>query len=65
MRAAELRVSPDAGKCGKGYAQQTTDSVGPAEVGKRDDGAHEEDNDAAPLKFLETAAPAQKLNPSW
>ena len=28
-RAAELRVRPDAGKCGKGHTQQTTDSVGP------------------------------------
>ena len=29
VRAAELRVRPDAGKCGKGHAKQTADSVGP------------------------------------
>ena len=34
VRAAELRVSPDAGKRGKGQAQQTTDSVVPAGLGK-------------------------------
>ena len=33
VRAAELRVSPDAGKCGKGHAQRT-DSVVPAGLGR-------------------------------
>ena len=46
VRAAELRVRPDAGKCGKGHAQQTTDSVGPHQL-RRSDAIFFIDNEAA------------------
>ena len=46
VRAAELRVRPDAGKSGKGHAQQTTDSVGPDQL-QRSDAIFFIDNEAA------------------
>ena len=61
VRAAELRVSPDAGMRGKGQAQQTTDSVVPAGLGKCERTAGKLNPQSAGGRPSKSLPPAGKL----